>query len=543
MAITTARRWRSGPVALALVLAVVAALVGGSSRAGAAPGPAVVAVGAATAPGDLAGHELVAAVVGMAATPSGDGYWLVAADGGIFAFGDAGFFGSTGGLALNAPVVGLAPTATGLGYRLVTADGGVFAFGDADFQGSLGAAPPPDPVVALAPTADGGYAVLTTAGDVGGFGGAPGGHVATIGAPAVALLALADGLVVVGADGALQAVGPTAVPGPAPDLTGQRVVAASTTPAGGIRLATVPATTDVVAGGDVHGEGRVGALLDRGGDPLGAVADVVGRADLALVNLETAVGTGGAPEPKEFTFRADAALLRSLARTGVDVVSLANNHSLDYGVDVLPETLAEVGAAGLAAVGAGPDAAAAYAARVVATPAGPVAVVGLSQVVPPGWAAGPTRPGVATAWDRAAAVAAVRHAAEVADAVVVVVHWGEELDRCPTTTQRSLAHALVDAGADVVIGAHPHVLQGIDVIDGAVVAYSLGNLAWYTSGPETGATALVRVTLGGGHVVGYDVVPAVIDGAGRPVPATGAAAADIVGATEALRPGGDVCPG
>jgi len=84
----------------------------------------------------------------MAATPDGGGYWLVASDGGIFAFGDAVFHGSTGGITLNKPIVGMAATADGGGYWLVAAEGGVFAFGDAPFLGS-GADPSTQPVVAI----------------------------------------------------------------------------------------------------------------------------------------------------------------------------------------------------------------------------------------------------------------------------------------------------------------------------------------------------------------------------------------------------------
>ncbi|MGE3835921.1 MAG: M23 family metallopeptidase, partial [Acidimicrobiia bacterium] len=115
-------------------------------------------------------------VVGMAATPSGAGYWLVAADGGVFAFGDAVFRGSTGAVRLNQPVVGMAATPSGAGYRLVAADGGVFTFGDAPFLGSA-ADDRDDPVVGLAPTA-GGYLVVAADGDVAAFGTAPVGSLA-----------------------------------------------------------------------------------------------------------------------------------------------------------------------------------------------------------------------------------------------------------------------------------------------------------------------------------------------------------------------------
>src|ERR1019366_7517912 len=135
------------------------------------PGPdAVTAFGAAVAVPGTTLHSLAAPVVGVAATPDGRGYWVVAADGGIFAYGDAAFEGSAGGIHLNAPVVGMAatpdggrywlggprggagmaPTPDGGGYRLVASDGGVFAFGDAAFEGSMGATPLNEPVVWMA---------------------------------------------------------------------------------------------------------------------------------------------------------------------------------------------------------------------------------------------------------------------------------------------------------------------------------------------------------------------------------------------------------
>ena len=112
-------------------------------------------------------------VVGMASTPDGKGYWLVAADGGVFTFGDAAFYGSEGGVTLNSPVVGLAPTPDGKGYWLVAADGGIFTFGDAAFYGSAGALTLNSPVVGLAPTTDGqGYWLVAADGGVFTFGDA-----------------------------------------------------------------------------------------------------------------------------------------------------------------------------------------------------------------------------------------------------------------------------------------------------------------------------------------------------------------------------------
>jgi hypothetical protein len=134
----------------------------------------VMGCGDAVPFGGLTTQRLNAPVVGIAATPDGKGYWLIAGDGGVFSFGDAQFYGSMGGVRLDAPVVGIAATPDGKGYWLVAADGGVFAFGDASFYGSMGGVRLNAPVVGMAPTADGrGYWLAAADGGVFTFGDAP----------------------------------------------------------------------------------------------------------------------------------------------------------------------------------------------------------------------------------------------------------------------------------------------------------------------------------------------------------------------------------
>jgi Beta-lactamase enzyme family len=134
----------------------------------------VFAYGTAAFEGSAGGIQLNAPVVGMAATPDGGGYWLVASDGGVFAYGDAVFEGSAGGIELNAPVVGMAATPDGRGYWLVASDGGVFAYGDAVFAGSMGGRPLNQPIVGMAATPTGdGYWLTAADGGIFAFGDAP----------------------------------------------------------------------------------------------------------------------------------------------------------------------------------------------------------------------------------------------------------------------------------------------------------------------------------------------------------------------------------
>ncbi|MGP0110790.1 MAG: polysaccharide deacetylase family protein [Acidimicrobiales bacterium] len=176
---------RIGPALVAVIVAVIVAAVVGcapllllpATSAAASTGVVAgqpVAIGTAGSYGAAPATGLVAPVVAMAATPSGKGYWLVASDGGIFAFGDAPFFGSTGAQHLNRPVVGVAATPSGKGYWLVASDGGIFAFGDASFEGSRGAQHLNRPVVGMAATPSGkGYWLVASDGGIFAFGDAP----------------------------------------------------------------------------------------------------------------------------------------------------------------------------------------------------------------------------------------------------------------------------------------------------------------------------------------------------------------------------------
>lgn len=299
----------------------------------------------------------------------------------------------------------------------------------------------------------------------------------------------------------------------------------------------------LVFGGDVHAEPPITSVLARGDSPLDGLADELTAADLAIVNLETAVGVLGTPADKQYTFQAPASLWPALRESGVDVVNLANNHALDFGPEALAETIAGARAAGLAVVGAGDDTGEAYAPAVVQLGGTSVAVVGLTRVMPVvEWAAGSRRPGLASAYDVDAAARAVRAAARLADHVVVTIHWGAEGEACPVAHQHELAEALVDAGADVLAGHHAHRLQGIEQRGGALVAYGLGNLVFYGTSESARTTGLLRVTVGDAGAHDAVLVPARIDAEGSPQPLTGAAGRAVVDEVAALTPGEGICP-
>lgn len=288
-----------------------------------------------------------------------------------------------------------------------------------------------------------------------------------------------------------------------------------------------PRAWRLLAGGDV--------LMDRseaaGFDPFARIRPRLASADLALVNVEMAVAATGTPAPKGFVLLAPPSAAATMAAAGVDAGNLANNHVLDYGPDAMAETIAHLRAAGVAPVGAGPDVAAAFATAGFNVGGVRVAVMGTSRIVPAGWAAG-EGPGIASAYAEGRLLRAVRAARRIHDAVVVMIHWGVEGDPCPGEDQERLGAALVSAGATVVLGSHPHVLQPVAARGDGLVAFSLGNFVWHRRSGRFGETGVLEVALDGGRVVGHAFHPHLLDGRGAPVPARGEDAARIAASVQ-----------
>lgn len=276
-------------------------------------------------------------------------------------------------------------------------------------------------------------------------------------------------------------------------------------------------------GGDVHFEGALDSRLST--DPehaLAPIAPVLQSADIAVVNLETAVTNGGSPTAKEFTFRAPATALAALQGAGVDVASMANNHGLDYGLDGLRDSLAAAKRYRFPLIGIGLDDAQAYRPFRRTVNGQRIAVIGATQVLDDelvsAWTAGPGKPGLASAKDVPRLVRAVRAARKTSDTVVVFLHWGVELAQCPSADQRRLAKELVAAGADVVVGGHAHRVQGAGRLGRALVGYGLGNFVWYGTSELSTQSGVLLVTVDGRRVASYRWAPArIVDGVPRPL--------------------------
>jgi poly-gamma-glutamate capsule biosynthesis protein CapA/YwtB (metallophosphatase superfamily) len=316
---------------------------------------------------------------------------------------------------------------------------------------------------------------------------------------------------------------------------------AAETPSAAQRPVQRPDAPPVVLafGGDVHFEGGLESkLATNAAGMLDPIEPVFRRADLAVVNLETAVTNAGAPSAKTFVFRTPASAFAALRGGGVDVASLANNHGLDYGLQGLRDTLAAARSYRFPVIGIGVNARQAYRPFRRTIDGQRIAVIGATQVLDDhlisSWTAGPGKPGLASAKDVPRLLQEVRTARRTSDTVVVYLHWGVELEGCPSTDQRTLAKQLVAAGADVVVGGHAHRLQGAGRLGKALVGYGLGNFVWYGTSELSTQSGVLLVTVDGRRVLSYRWVPArIVDGVPRPL--TGAERRSEISAWRALR--------
>ncbi len=300
----------------------------------------------------------------------------------------------------------------------------------------------------------------------------------------------------------------------------------------------------LAAAGDIMLGREVGKAIARHGAryPFEAAAPLLSGADIRFANLELPLTERGRPATKDYVFRAPPSVSEALTGAGFTVLNLANNHVLDYGIEGLLDTVTTLDRAGIAHAGAGRTAAEAHAPVVFNVNGLRVALLGYVNTPNDGrsgWVAenmraGPNSPGVA--WGTPEAVRRdVAEARAGADLVIVSIHAGSEYTAAPNAVQRTLAYAAVDAGAALVLGAHPHVLQGIEIYKRVPIVYSLGNFVFDLDdddrrqpGLPSVLSVVLRVRLGRDGVRALELRPAIIDQRdGRPLPVSGAAARPV----------------
>lgn len=289
-----------------------------------------------------------------------------------------------------------------------------------------------------------------------------------------------------------------------------------------------PPQVTIVLVGDIMLERTPGEHVAKGEDPFAGVADVLAEADLAVGNLECVIATVGEPVEKLFNFRCHPRNVAVIA-SHLDAVSVANNHSGDFGKAAFAEQLDLLKQGGLAYFGGGMNLAEAHTPLIVERNGLKIALLGYNEVEYRSFEAGPETPGLAWSDDEQV-VADIRVAREQADLVVVYPHWGWEYQDTPDARQQELARLMIDAGADLVVGAHPHVTQRVEVYKERLIAYSLGNFIFddfldvppYLNEPSRTSWVL-RVTMTREGLVDWETLVARTDDRGFPQPLTGVA--------------------
>ncbi|UCG23512.1 MAG: CapA family protein [Chloroflexota bacterium] len=285
--------------------------------------------------------------------------------------------------------------------------------------------------------------------------------------------------------------------------------------------------------GDLMLDRALGYAITSGDSsfPFRAVATELAQADITVGNLESALGDRGQPAAKSYTFRAPPAAADSLASAGFDLLTLANNHALDYGPEALIQAMELLAESEIAIVGAGVDEPSARRPVILEHMGLKIAFLGYVDV-PIEVSGFDTREWSATGSTAGLAWADLGHigqdvaaARQQADTVIVLLHSGHEYVQPPSPAQVEAAHEAVDAGADLVIGHHAHVLQGVEFRDDAVIAYGLGNFAFEIDGDPS--TAILNVWLDTGGVRQLEFSPAIVQQGGQPRIATSEEATEI----------------
>ncbi len=310
---------------------------------------------------------------------------------------------------------------------------------------------------------------------------------------------------------------PTAAPSAVPTATVEPVVSQEPTLP---PEPSQPATITVAAVGDMIFDRKVKSLVQSAGglEPLEEVAAQLAAADVAVGNLESPMSDGGTRNTaKDVTFRGDPRGVEGLVAAGFDFLSLANNHVLDYGADALADTVTLLDENGIGHSGAGANRDAAWTPAVVERNGATVAFLSFSHILPAGFVATGSSAGLAQGRNNMDAVEeAIRSAKESYDYVIVSFHWGVEYEDDCNGDQVTDAHRAVDAGADMVMSHHPHVIQAVEYYNGRLIAYSLGDFVFDHYSRKTGEAFILDASLGPSGVSDVTITPVYLDENGKP---------------------------
>ncbi|MGB4504015.1 MAG: CapA family protein [Syntrophaceticus sp.] len=283
----------------------------------------------------------------------------------------------------------------------------------------------------------------------------------------------------------------------------------------------LPPEWTLTANGDLMLSRRVAVAMTENGTyyPFEQMAPLLKKSDLTFGNLETSLSRRGTPIPgKGIWFRSDPAVAGALKEAGYDVLSIANNHILDYDSPALLDTLEFLREQGIDPVGGGRDLDEAVQPVIKEFKGQKIAFIAATEMADIFWSyqyprtfeARPDIPGVQK-FDVDELVNTVSSLRDQVDTIVVSLHWGTEYSDYPEEYQKEAAHRLVDAGAKLVIGHHPHCLQGVEMYNGSFIAYSLGNFVYDKQRrPKCQETVLIKTFFQGKELERVELYPVMI---------------------------------
>lgn len=305
------------------------------------------------------------------------------------------------------------------------------------------------------------------------------------------------------------------------------------------QLANSERTLTLVAVGDILLDRGVARQIERFGIdyPFAHVKSILTSADVAFGNLEGPLARKCSPAEKRFRFQAKPRYVQTLVNGGIDIVLLANNHSTDCGQTGLRETMNNLNRVGIRWCGAGDTSAEAGSVTVIEKNGIRIGFVGFSEFMPSYSRSNLNQAGIAFA-SEASVRSSVKEARRRVDIVIASFHWGAEYSSRPQEKEIGLARVAVEAGADLVLGHHPHVLQGLQTVltkSGTVtrrslVAYSLGNFIFDSPrgwNRRMNESTILRYTFSKNGLVSFEAIPVVIDGY-RPRPGNEAESKSIL---------------
>jgi poly-gamma-glutamate synthesis protein (capsule biosynthesis protein) len=268
-----------------------------------------------------------------------------------------------------------------------------------------------------------------------------------------------------------------------------------------------PKPAKLIFVGDIMLSRQIGVIINQEQDPLFPflrITERIQNADIAFANLEGPASTQGTDQGSEYSFRAEPDTLKGLSFAGFNVVSVANNHSFDWGPLAFQDTISYLKKNSVLSVGGGDNFASAHTPARIEKNGEVFCFLGYSQFANDYVSGKDSSPSMAKLDIDQMTVDINKAKTDSCTNIIISIHWGNEYEIHPQDSQRVIAHALIDAGANLVIGHHPHVIQDVESYKNGLIAYSLGNFVFDQNFSEdTRKGMMLEVIVNSGKIVSY----------------------------------------